>query len=73
MERDNPDAYAEQYDRAMDFSAKHFKMRITPENIRDSFEKRRKGATEAEIYGVKIDKRLRAELREMGEFAEDED
>ena len=73
MERDDPDAYAEQYDRAMEFSAKHPDLRIKPSQIRDSFKKREKAAREAEAFGVRIDKKLRGELMEMGEFAEDED
>lgn len=73
MERDNPDAYAEQYDRALDFSEKYPDAKITPRQIRESFKKRQKDAMEAEMYGARIDKRLRAQLGEMGEFAEDEE
>lgn len=73
MERDDPDAYAEQYDRAMEFSAKHPDLRIKPSQIRESFKKREKAARDAEAFGARIDKKLRGELREMGEFAEDED
>ena len=73
MERDDPDAYAEQYDRAMEFSAKHPDLRIKPSQIRESFKKREKAARDAEAFGARIDKKLRGELRDMGEFAEDED
>jgi hypothetical protein len=73
MERDNPDAYAEQYDRALDFSEKYPDAKITPRQIRESFKKRQKDAMEAEMYGARIDKRLRAQLGEMGSFADDEE
>lgn len=74
MERDNPDGFEAAMERAMEFNLKRKdpKMIITPKKIRESFEKRAKLKAEAEVIGAKIDKRLRAELREMGEFAEDE-
>jgi len=75
MERDNPEGYEAAVERAVEFNSKRKdpKMIITPKKIRESFEKRAKLKAEAEVIGAKIDKRLRAELREMGEFAEDED
>lgn len=75
MERDNPEGYEAAVERAVEFNSKRKdpKMIITPKKIRESFEKRAKLKAEAEVVGAKIDKRLRAELREMGEFAEDED
>jgi hypothetical protein len=74
MERDNPDGYQAAIERAVEFNSKRKdpQMIITPKKIRESFEKRAKLKSDAEVVGAKIDKRLRSELREMGEFAEDE-
>lgn len=74
MERDNPEGYEAAVERAVEFNSKRKdpKMIITPKKIRESFEKRAKLKSEAEVVGAKIDKRLRSELRDMGEFAEDE-
>jgi hypothetical protein len=74
MERDNPEGYEAAVERAVEFNSKRKdpKMIITPKKIRESFEKRAKLKSEAEVVGAKIDKRLRSELRDMGGFAEDE-
>ena len=74
MERDNPDGYEAAMERALEFNNKRKdpKMLITPKKIRESFEKRAQLKAEAEALGAKIDKRLRSELLDMGEFAGDE-
>lgn len=74
MERDNPDGYEAAMERALEFNNKRKdpKMLITPKKIRESFEKRAQLKAEAEALGAKIDKRLRSELLDMGEFADDE-
>lgn len=74
MERDNPDGYEAAMERALEFNNKRKdpKMLITPKKIRESFKKRAQLKAEAEALGAKIDKRLRSELLDMGEFADDE-
>jgi len=74
MERDNPDGYEAAMERALEFNSKRKdpKMLITPKKIRESFKKRAQLKAEAETLGAKYDKRLRSELMDMGEFADDE-
>jgi len=74
MERDNPDGYEAAIERALEFNSKRKdpKMLITPKKIIDSFKKRAQLKAEAEALGAKYDKRLRGELMDMGEFADDE-
>jgi hypothetical protein len=74
MERDNPDGYETAMERALEFNSKRKdpKMLITPKKIRESFKKRAQLKAEAETLGAKYDKRLRSELMDMGEFADDE-
>jgi hypothetical protein len=74
MERDNPDGYEAAMERALEFNSKRKdpKMLITPKKIRESFKKRAQLKAEAEALGAKYDKRLRSELMDMGEFADDE-
>jgi len=71
LERDNESGYEAALDRAMEFNDKHPAKAITIKNIQESFEKRAKAAAEAEAIGAKIDKKLRGELMEMGEFAKE--
>ena len=71
LERDNESGYEAAFDRAMEFSKKHPAKAITIKNIQESFEKRAEAAAEAEAIGAKIDKKLRGELMEMGEFAKE--
>lgn len=73
MERDNPDAFEAAIERATTFSEKHPALAITTKSIQNSFKKRAQAAAEAEAFGARIDKKLRGELMEMGEFAEDEE
>jgi hypothetical protein len=71
LERDNESGYEAALDRAMEFNDKHPAKAITIKNIQESFEKRAKASAEAEAIGAKIDKKLRGELMEMGEFAKE--
>ena len=73
MERDNSEAFDDALERASDFSSKHPGLAITPKKIRESFKKRATRAAETEAFGADITKKLRSEVSEMGEFAEDED
>jgi hypothetical protein len=72
MERDNDSGFETALDRASEFSRKHPGKAIKPQQIQESFKKRAKAAAEAEANGAKIDKKLRGEILQMGEFAEDE-
>jgi hypothetical protein len=49
----------------MKFSVKHPNIAITPEVIQDSFERRTKGAAEADAIGGKFDKRMLPEVLQM--------
>jgi hypothetical protein len=72
LERDNPEGYSDALDRAIEFSEKYPALAITGDKINKSFQKRARRAAEAEIFGADIDKKLRPEIMDMGEFAEDE-
>ena len=72
LERDNPEGFSDALDRAIEFSVKHPGLAINGDKINKSFQKRAKRAAEVEVFGADIDKKLRPELMDMGEFAEDE-
>jgi hypothetical protein len=73
LERDDPEGFSDALDRAIDFSEKHPALAITGEKINKSFQKRARRAAEVEVFGADIDKKLRPEIMDMGEFAEDEE
>jgi hypothetical protein len=72
LERDNPEGFSDALDRAIEFSVKHPGLAINGDKINKSFQKRAKRAAEVEVFGADLDKKLRPELTDMGEFAEDE-
>jgi len=72
LERDNPEGFSDALDRAIEFSAKHPGVPITGEKINKSFQKRARRAAEVEAFGADLDKKLRPELMDMGDFADDE-
>jgi hypothetical protein len=65
LERGNSDNFNEILQEAMKFSVKHPNIAITPEVIQDSFERRTKGAAEADAIGGKFDKRMLPEVLQM--------
>jgi hypothetical protein len=65
LERGNSDNFNEILQEAMKFSIKHPNVAITPEVIQDSFERRTKGAAEADAIGGKFDKRMLPEVLQM--------
>ena len=72
LERDNPEGFSDALDRAIEFSVKHPGLAISGDKINKSFQKRARRAAEVEVYGADIDKKLRPELMDMGDFADDE-
>jgi hypothetical protein len=65
LERGNSDNFNEILQEAMKFSVRHPNIAITPEVIQDSFERRTKGAAEADAIGGKFDKRMLPEVLQM--------
>lgn len=72
LERDNPEGFSDALDRAIEFSVKHPGLAISGDKINKSFQKRARRAAEVEVYGADLDKKLRPELMDMGDFADDE-
>jgi hypothetical protein len=71
MERNDTETFNEILQQAMEFSAKHPMVGITPETIQDSFERRIKGQAEADAIGGKFDKRMLPEMLQMMRYGRD--
>jgi len=73
LERGNVDGYEDTIEKVQKFNQKYPEYRIEPKTVVDSFKRRAKSQTEAEVFGAQIQKKLRPRVSPMLEYGRDED